>query len=394
MKKVFEMKQERANLTASIREMIDKFEGKEMGAEDTAILKKMEADFDSLNNKILTEERQLERERAMGETGKPDSTPSNDVRNMFSAALSGDPNKVAAFQNAIDLGTNATAGFLTAPVDFVEELIKGLDADLFMRRIGTVVGPIGQGQTLGYPAMTADVDDFSWLGEVVAAVEDTGLTFARREFKPNRMNKLLKVSKSLVAHANMADGVVKDRLQYKLGATAEKAYMTGDGSAKPLGVFTANANGITTARDVVGENTATAVTANGLLDVKFAVKQQYRARASWVAHDDFAKQVAKLKGTDGQYIWQPSLQAGQPDMLLGAPVYTSQFAPNTFTANQYGAVYGDFSYYWICDADEINIQVLRELYAANNQVGYLVDYFGDGMPVLAEAFARLKFASA
>ena len=69
----------------------------------------------------------------------------------------------------------------------------------------------------------------------------------------------------------------------------------------------------------------------------------------------------------------------------------SEYAPNTFTTGLYTAVFGDFKNgYYICDAVDMGIQVLNELYAVNGQIGYLVDYYGDGMPVLEEAFARVK----
>ena len=68
-----------------------------------------------------------------------------------------------------------------------------------------------------------------------------------------------------------------------------------------------------------------------------------------------------------------------------------EYAPNTYTAGKYAAVYGDFrTGYMICDGDGLYIQVLNELYATNNSIGYLVEYFGDGAPVVGEAFARLK----
>ena len=68
----------------------------------------------------------------------------------------------------------------------------------------------------------------------------------------------------------------------------------------------------------------------------------------------------------------------------------SEYAPNTYTTGKYAAVFGDFKYYWICDADILTVQVLNELYAPNNQIGYLYNYFGDGAPVVGEAFARVK----
>lgn len=392
-KKVFEMKQERANVTQSIRTLIDKYEGKEMPAEDMTALKNMEASFDNLNNMITTEERQIERERALGEMAKPEAVQNVEIKTLFANALSGDPNKVAAFHNALDLGTSATAGYLTAPVEFVQTLIKGLDDALFMRQISNVVGPIGAAQSLGFPYRKTAAVDATWVTEVTAAVEESTLDFGRREFKPNKMAKLIKMSKTLVQHAPMAERVVLDELRRTIGAGAEKAYLTGNGTAQPLGIFTASASGINTDRDFATGNTETAVTFEGLMEAVFSIKQAYRANASWVMHNDLAKALVKIKDGNGQYIWQGAVTNGQPDRLFGAPVFTSAYAPNTYTTGLYAAVYGDFKQgYWICDANGISLQVLNELYSVNNQVGYLVDYFGDGAPVLPEAFARVTMA--
>jgi len=156
-------------------------------------------------------------------------------------------------------------------------------------------------------------------------------------------------------------------------------------------LFVANAAGINTDRDMATGNTATAVTFDGLINAKYSIKQQYWNGAEWVMHRDLAKMLAKIKDGEGQYIWQPSIAAGQPDRLLGFNVNLSEYAPNTYTAGLYAAILGNFGLgYWICDADAINIQVLKELYAVTNQIGYLFDYFGDGAPVLPEAFARVK----
>jgi HK97 family phage major capsid protein len=56
------------------------------------------------------------------------------------------------------------------------------------------------------------------------------------------------------------------------------------------------------------------------------------------------------------------------------------------------AAYGDYSKYFIADALDMEIQVLDQLYAATNQMGYILRKETDGMPVLEEAFARLKLA--
>ena len=298
---------------------------------------------------------------------------------------------MAEYKNAMSLGVDATAGYLTAPVEFNSQLIRGLDNLLFMRQISNVVGPIGNAQSLGYPYRKTEAADGTWLAEVTTAAEETTLDFGRREFKPNKMAKVLKISNTLLGHSSMAEATLLREMQYKIGTGAEAAYMTGDGTAKPLGIFTASASGISTARDVSTDNTATSVTFDGLMNAKYNVKQQYLANASWVGHRDLFKQVAKIKDGDGLYVWQPSVIVGQPDRLLGAPVYMSEYAPNTFTTGLYTAVFGDFKQgYWICDAENIMVQMLKELFALTNQTGMLVHYFGDGAPVLEEAFSRVK----
>lgn len=389
-KKLIELKQDLANVTNSIREHMNKFENVEMGAEDKATLTKMEAKFDSLNEQIMNEEKQINRERAIGEVADKQGMKS-ETRELFAKALTGDPRHVDAYRNALSLGTDATAGYLTAPVEFVQSLIKGLDDVLFMRQISKVVGPIGAAQSLGFPYRKTAAADGTWIAEVTTAAEETALDFGRREFKPNKMAKFIKISKTLVQHAPMAEGVVQDEIKMRIANGQENGYLNGSGTAQPLGIFVANAAGIDTDRDVSTDNTATTVTFDGLQNAKYSLKQQYLANASWVMNKDLAKMLAKIKDGNGQYVWQGSVIAGQPDRLLGHNVHMSEWAPKTFTTGLYVAVLGDFKQgYWICDADSINIQVLRELYAVTNQIGYLVDYFGDGAPVLPEAFARVK----
>lgn len=393
MAKIFEMKQERAKLNADIRALIDRVGDAAMGAEDKEMLDKLEKRFDSLTETIDREERQLARDRVAGEQPTaPADKPKDKAQEIFARALGGNDEAIREFRNASPtLGSDAQAGYLTAPVQFVQRLIKGLDDDVFIRGLATVVGPIGAAQSLGFPALTTDASDADWTTEVAQAGDETTIAFGRREFKPNRLAKRIKISDTLMRHAPMAEDTILSRLRYKIGIAQEQAYMTGDGSNKPLGIFTAHADGIPTARDVSTGNTATTVTFDGLINAKYAIKQGYQRNAHWILHRDLVKMLAKIKDGEGQYVWQPSVQMGTPDMLLGAPVHMSEFAPNTFTTGLYAAVYGDFKAgYWVCDADQMYLKVLNELYAEYNQIGYVVHYFGDGAPVLPEAFARVK----
>ena len=183
-----------------------------------------------------------------------------------------------------------------------------------------------------------------------------------------------------------------ERMAYKMAVAMEKGYLTGNGTNAPLGLFTASNDGIPTTRDVSTGNTTTAIGADNLFATKFAVASQYRAGASWLFHRDTVASISKMQDGAGNYLWTPGLVAGQPDRLLGAPVYESEYVPNTFTTGLYVGMYGDFKYFWIADSLNFEIQRLVELYATNNQVGFIGRAASDGQPVLSAAFARVKLA--
>lgn len=399
MNKIYQMKQDRAKLVNQMREIMDRNEGQLMNADDQATYDRLEKEFDALNDRINREEKQLARERQAAEAGgegENEGKPSDRMK-LFARALSGNADDIAAYRNDATvnytLGTTATAGALTAPMEFIEQLIKGLDDVLFMRRISYMTPSLGAAQSLGFPYRKTAASDAEWTTEVAETSEEQDLEYGRREFKPRRMTKLIKLSRTLVNHSNLATSAVIAEMDRVLGVTQEKAYMTGNGSGKPLGIFTASNDGIPTTRDIAAAS-ATAVTTDDLLNVKYSLKGQYHPSSQWVMHRDLVKAVAKLKDKNDQYIWQPSTQDGQPDRLFGHAVNMSEYAPNTYTAGLYAAVLGDFQYYWIMDADELYLQVLKEAFATKNQVGYLFDYFGDGAPVCGEAFARLKMGAA
>jgi HK97 family phage major capsid protein len=87
------------------------------------------------------------------------------------------------------------------------------------------------------------------------------------------------------------------------------------------------------------------------------------------------------------------VRVGEPDTLLGLPTSMSQYAPNTMTTGQYVGILGDFSFYWIADALNMEMQRLVELYSQTRQIGLHAWLETDGMPVLEEAFVRVKLAA-
>lgn len=289
-----------------------------------------------------------------------------------------------------DLG--AAGGFLVTPMVLLNQFLQAVDDQLVLRGLATVI-PMPKAARLGVPEMGDDASDPDWTTEIGEVQEGSDLTFKRREMEPSAISKLYKLSRDLIRNSNLdIQGFLMQRLARKFALAGENAFMTGNGVNKPLGLFFASENGIPTTRDSSTSNTTTALTFNGLQYAKYALKNQYRSKAKWLFHTDAILQLALIADLDGRYIWQPSVLENTPDRLLGIPVIESRFAPNTFTTGQYVGLLGDFSYYWIAEALDVQLQVLLEKYATTNQNGYIMRAAFDGQPVMAEAFTRLKLA--
>ena len=169
-----------------------------------------------------------------------------------------------------------------------------------------------------------------------------------------------------------------DQFGKALGNAEEDAFLNGDGTGKPLGLFAATGGGT-----VAGTLTA-AIKSDDMLDLVYALKRPYRKKASFIMNDKTLSSLRKLKDNNGAYIWQPSYQAGEPDRVLGYAVHTSAYAPEDAIA------FGDYKYYNIGDRGTRSFSELRELFAGNGMIGYVAKERVDGKLILPEAVQILK----
>lgn len=414
--KILEKKKERQKLIVANRAMIDTAEEAKRAftAEEDEQYNKRDGDIDKLEGEIQRLQKQLDRERELGEKEESENRgneergekrtlaqalqdrsienirDTEEYRNAFGGWLARGAEAITAEEyRAMQADSDIGGGYLVAPQQMVMELLKEVD-DIAVIRQYARTHQLTKAASLGVPTLDKDADDWDWTAELRTGSE-TEIEFGKRELRPHPLAKRVKISNTLLRKAAMGpEQIVRERLAYKLGITQEKAYMTGDGVQKPLGVFTASADGISTDRDVSTGNTGTEIMPDGLIEAKYTLKQAYWSRARWIFHRDALKQIRKLKDGNGQYIWQPGISGGAPDRILELPYTASEFAPNTFGNGLYVGILGDFRYYWIVDALDMAIQRLVELYAETNQTGFIGRYEGDGMPVLEEAFVRVK----
>ena len=401
-----QLMQKRAAMVAEARAVLDKAEGESraLDGEESARHSKIIDDIGALSDSIKSLEKQKELERSIAEDVGKDheerggSGNTQDRTELLMAAARSyittgkiDPKAELEWRD-LQAGSNAEGGFLVMPEQFVNQLIKFMDDSVFIRGLATVF-QVPTAASLGAPSLDADVSDADWTTELDTGNEDTTMAFGKRNLHPHPVAKLVKISRQLIRQAMMnPETLVQQRLAYKFAITEEKAFLTGTGAGQPLGLFTASAQGISTGRDVSTDNTTTAITFDGLINALYSLKVQYHKSAAWVFHRDAIKQIAKIKDGDDNYIWQPSVVPGRPDMILGRPLTMSEYVPNTFTTGQYVGMIADFSHYWVADAMDMQVQRLDELYARTNQVGFIGRKETDGMPVLEEAFARVTLA--
>lgn len=424
MKRSDEKRQERAKLVEEARGILDLAENekRDLTAEENEKYDRIEADIDKFGDEIEAEERDEQRRKHLAEFGEertggsvilkpepegsagavePKDTP--EYREIFRGIIGATiPGMLAIYQmralktyedRALQMDADTAGGYTVMPQLFLAELIEAVRNQTIMRGLSTVRS-VPKAESLGAPALDNRPGDPTWTGEILTGDEDSTMSFGKRELYPHPIARRIRVSKKLLrASALNVEEIVRDQLAYKIAVVEENAFLNGSGDNQPLGVFTASDDGISTGRDVSTDNTTTAMTPEGLMEAKYTLKSNYWGSSRWIFHRDGVKQIRKMKDGEGQYIWKPGLANDRGDMILDIPVLMSEYAPNTFTASKYVGIVGDFKRYWIADALDATIQVLVELYALTNQNAYIIRKEVDGMPVLEEAFIRVKLAA-
>jgi len=379
---VIELKEKRMAAVTEMRSINDtaKTENRNLTEEERSRWDALKADVDNMSTEIEKEER--EAEIAGFAVQKPE--PKEEERTM---------NEIEEFREylmgeARALTTGSTSGGALAPEAFVADVIEGIEKAAPLTKIVHKV-PVKGAASIGAPAVSADASNASWTTEGDTIPVDSDLAYTKRQMTANTLAKGVTVTKKLAKTSALSiDNLITGVLGKKFAAAIENAICNGDGSGQPLGLFTADNNGIPTSRDVTTAAAAT-LAADDFIDLVMAIAPGYRANAVLVMNTAIVKIAMKLKDQNGQYIYQPSFRDGAAPTICGVPVIESEFAPSATSAGSYLAVVGDMSYYWWLESTDLEIQVMKEKYGAAN-IGYDGLMFADGAPVLPAAFARLK----
>lgn len=395
MNKILELREKRAKLWDSTKAFLDSKRNDNglLSAEDTSTYEKMEADVVNLGKEID----RLERQAALDlELSKATSNP---IKNSPNASIGGEKTGRASNEykdsfwkamrnknsfdvhNALQIGTDSEGGFL-APDEFERTLIESLEEQNIFRQLANVITTSSGDKKI---PVVATKGTASWVDEE-GVIPESDDSFGQVSIGAYKLATMIKVSEELLNDSvfNLQNYIAKEFAR-RIGSKEEEAFFIGDGTGKPTGIFNATGGatlGVTAA-------SATAITFDEIMDLFYSLKSPYRKNAIFTMNDATVKAIRKLKDGNGQYLWQPSVTAGEPDTILNRPVKTSSYVP-TLGAVAKTIAFGDFSYYWVADRQGRSFQRLNELYAATGQVGFKATQRVDGKLILPEAIKVLQ----
>lgn len=396
MSKILELREKRAKAWEAAKAFLDSKRGADglLAAADVASYERMEADVVNLGKEIDRLERQAALDAELAKpvntplTGKPAGAAGEEKTGRASAEYRRSfwnvmRSKMPGHEvlNALQVGTDSEGGYLV-PDEFEHTLVEALEEQNIFRTLAHVIQTSSGDRKI---PVVASKGTASWVDEE-GAIPESDDSFGQVSIGAYKLGTMIKVSEELISDSVFdLEAYIAREFARRIGNKEEEAFFTGDGTGKPLGVLAAAGGagvGVTAAA-------AAAFTADEIFDLFYSLKAPYRKNAVFFMNDSSVKALRKLKDGNGQYLWQPSLTAGTPDMLLGRPVYTSAFMP-ALAAGAKSVLFGDLSYYWVADRQGRSFRRLGELYAPTGQVGFLATQRVDGKLVLPEAVKVLQ----
>jgi len=393
MSKILELREKRNKIWNTAKEFLDQKRGADglVPAEAAAEYEKMETDMVNLGKEI----ERLERQSAYDlELAKPTSNPITNAPAKPEAAKTGrasDEYKAdfanilrgkQPINNVLSTSPDTDGGYLV-PIEFELQIVMGLQEANVVRGIAKTITTSAERKI----PIAATHSTAKWTAEN-AAITESAPTFDQKTIDAFKLTDLIKVSIELLQDSMFdLESYIAAEFARAFGIAEEEAFCVGTGTGQPTGVFTASGGTVG-----VTATSPTAITVDNLIDLIYALKSPYRRNAKFLMRDITVSSLRKLKDNNGQYLWQPSVQAGEPDRLLGYPIYTSPYVP-VAAANALPIAFGDFSNYWIADRMGRTVQRLNELYAGNGQVGFIATQRVDGKVILAEGIQLLKMGA-
>lgn len=383
------LREQRANTWEQAKGLLDKAasESRDLTAEEQQEYDRMNADLDMIAERVKgleeAEQRAKDTEAAFEKLlAQPRQAPEQPVENEgLRKFLRGESRAFDLMPtgkvNYRDLtkGT-ATAGGNTVPTDFYGQLIAHLIEVSGVMMAGPTVLNTASGENIEVPTTTAH--STAGITSEGGAISESDPAFAKRTLGAYKYGVLIQVSSELLSDSGVdLEGYLAMQAGRALGNAFGAHLVTGSGSSQPTGVVTSASTGKTGATGKAG-----AFSSDDLIDLFFSVIAPYRNSRScgWLMKDATLASVRKLADSNGQYLWQPSIQVGVPDTLLGKPVHTDPNVAAVATSAK-SVVFGDFSAYFVRQVNGVRFERSDDYAFNSDLVTFRALLRGDGITV-------------
>ena len=321
------------------------------------------------------------------------NTDTDEYRNAWGSYI-----RSGEYTNPLEIRaiSEASGGTVLPPLEFHNAITTRLKTMTAIRQLSKVI-------TIGSYAREFAVDDTAGTANFkaeAAPLVESGQTYTKVTLTPKKLTGLLKVSNELVEDAPARgagfsiESILTESFARMFAQAEETAFCAAtavtDGPANPL---LSTGAGITAGKTAAS---ASVIKASEVIDWVYSLARQYRTNASILVNDATLGKLRTLGSVDTgvtNYFWQNSGALGEPDRLLGIPVYASAAMPTIAASAKIGVI-GDFGNYSVlAERGTYSMRVLKELYAANGQTGYIASNRVDFAVTLPEAFKVLAMAA-
>ena len=370
-------------------------EGRSMTSEEKTKFEAIEADARSFKQEIDIIERnaEMKKEIAANEGEARSAAPKATASSAFSKYLRHGMGSLNAQERSLMekrgtstqvVGTDSLGGFLV-PQEFSNELDV---ATLFTGEVERLAKKLNtaSGGLLDYPTVD-DTGTDAILTSESSAVTTADMTFANKQLSAYNYSSLVKVSAQLLQDSAFdLNSFLVEAMGERIARATNSAFTTGDASSKPQGIVTGSTKG-------ADAGTATAISADDILNLIYSIDASYRNKPSFglMAHDNIIAAIRAL-GVDASNdfpIFIPSLEVGQPDRVMGIPIYVNNDMDSSIATTKKTLLAADFSKYVVRNAGGVQFLRLNERFMNELEVGFIAYKRADGAVLNSAAVKHL-----
>lgn len=352
-------------------------EGRSMTSEEKSKFEAIEADARGLKQEIEIIERNAEMKkeiaamegeaRAAAPKANASAAFSKYLRHGFAALTAEERSMIQKRGTSTQVaGTDNLGGYLV-PQEFSNELDLATEFTGEVERLAKKLNTAGGG-LLDYPTLNDVATDANLVSEA-AAVTVQDMTFGNKQLSAYNYSSLVKVSQQLLQDSAFdLNAFLVEAMGERISRATNAAFTTGTGSSQPQGIITGAASGKVAA-------SATAITADEILDLIYSIDPSYRNKASFglMAHDNVIAAIRALGiGSANDFpVFIPSMSAGEPDRIFGVPVYVNNDMASSIATGEKTLLAADFSKFVVRNAGGIQMLRLNERFADELEVGFV-----------------------